>query len=240
MTRGPALAVSLVLLLAVACDDPQAPDPTPEPTPTATATATPRAGAPATATPAPTRTPTAIDRTSTPVPSLTPTPEVVRPDLIDPAARVCISAGDGFFRATLRGAVERELDWGNTGTNCSGAGIVGVEGWQQSFGRTEPGGERLDVLFSIGGAAEGGTGEGFPVRLTVATVIDGESVLFVTPVGGCSIDITEQAPLSEDPLGRVYRVTAQGACAEPATELDGERSVEVPDFAFTGVTGWLS
>src|SRR5690606_23473033 len=163
-------------------------------------------------------------------------PEVIRPDLVDPSARQCIADGGGFFRATLQGALERELDWGNVGTNCGGAGIVGVAGWQQSFGRTEPGGDRLDVLFSIGGAAEGVTGAAFPVRLTVAAVIDGQSVLFVTPVSGCTIDITEQSPLSEDQLGRIYRVTAQGTCSEPAVELDGSRTVEVPGFAFTGVT----
>lgn len=146
----------------------------------------------------------------------------------------CLPAGNGFFAARLQGTLEAELDWGNAGTECTGA-MRPDGGIRLGFSRAiYAGDERLVVLIGIAALREGQSARALPVNVTV--IRQGTGQFFSTRGDDkCMVDELRQEPLAGIPhRERTWRVTGRGFCTQPARSLDGTSAVFIPRFDFAG------
>ena len=74
-----------------------------------------------------------------------------------PAAAQCLPAGNGYLRARLSGALSTELNWGNDGTECTGAVRPTDGGIRMRFSRPDGQG-KLVLVFGIAQLPEGKVG----------------------------------------------------------------------------------
>jgi hypothetical protein len=154
----------------------------------------------------------------------------------------CLPSGDGYLRARLTGAIKAELDWGNDGTECTGAVRPTDGGIRMRFSRPDnaaPGGAksqtgRLVLVFGIAGLREGQPARALPVNLTV--IREGEGQFFSTQGDDkCTLDeVTQQAIVGIPHRSRSYRVVARGFCTEPARAVRGKGAVLVSRFDYAG------
>ena len=147
----------------------------------------------------------------------------------------CLSGGNGYLRARIRGAMNLDIDWHNGDMECDGEARPNGHGLRISFaGPKHPDGRRLRMVFGVGGAKEGAPGREFPTNLTV--IFEGEQRLFATRGDDrCTVDKLEQERLGA--LGgpkRSYRIIASGFCISPASTLDGSGRILVTRFDFAG------
>jgi hypothetical protein len=151
-----------------------------------------------------------------------------------PAAASCLANGKGFFRARLQGSLKADLDWGNEGTECTGA-LRPDGGVRLGFSRPiYAEGQRLVVLFGIANLKEGVSARALPVNVTVIRQGTGE---FYGTQGDdkCTLDEVRQDPVAGIPLrNRMYHVTARGFCIKPARSLRGNGAVLITRFDFSG------
>lgn len=151
-----------------------------------------------------------------------------------PLRSTCLADGKGFFKARLQGSLKADVDWGNDGTECTGARRPDG-GVRLGFSRPiYANGERLVFLFGIAGLKEGVSAKALPVNVTVIRQGTGE---FYGTQGDdkCTLDDVRQQPVAGIPLkNRVYYVTARGFCTQPARALRGDGAVLISRFDFSG------
>jgi hypothetical protein len=168
-----------------------------------------------------------------------------------PAPASCLPSGDGYLRARLTGAIKAELNWGNDGTECTGAVRPTDGGIRMRFSRpdsaptgthadsaptgataTQPG--RLVLVFGIAGLREGKSARELPVNLTV--IREGQGQFFSTQGDDkCTLDEVVQEPIVGIPhRSRSYRVVARGFCTEPARAVRGQGAVLLSRFDYAG------
>lgn len=150
-----------------------------------------------------------------------------------PPAAKCLPAGDGYLRARLSGAVSTELDWGNEGTECTGAVRPTDGGIRMRFSRLDGEG-KLVLVFGIAQLREGRSAHNVPVNVTL--IREGAAQFFSTQVDDkCTLDaVTQEAIVGIPHRARSYRVTARGFCTKPARAVRGTGAVLLSRFDYSG------
>jgi hypothetical protein len=145
----------------------------------------------------------------------------------------CLPAGNGYLRARLSGAVSSELNWGNDGTECTGAVRPTDGGIRMRFSRHDGPG-KLVLVFGIAQLAEGKSARNVPVNVTL--IREGAGEFFSTQGDDkCMLDLVTQDVIVGIPhRSRSYRVTARGFCTEPARAVRGKGSVLLSRFDYSG------
>jgi hypothetical protein len=146
----------------------------------------------------------------------------------------CLPAGNGFLRARLTGALATELDWGNKGTECTGAVRPTDGGIRMRFTAATAAGEKLVLVFGIATLREGKSGKAVPVNVTI--IREGAGEFYGTQGDDkCMLDEVSQKALVGIPhRTRSYRVVARGFCTEPARAIRGKGAVLMSRFDFAG------
>lgn len=147
----------------------------------------------------------------------------------------CLTAGNGYLRARIRGALNLDIDWRNADLECDGGPRPDGSGVRVSFaGPKSSDGRRMRMVFGVGSATEAKAGRHLPVNLTV--IFEGEKRLFATQgEDKCTVDQLQQERVGD--LGgprRMYRVVARGFCVEPASAISGDERIVVSSFDFAG------
>jgi hypothetical protein len=145
----------------------------------------------------------------------------------------CLPAGNGYLRARLAGTVNTELNWGNDGTECTGAVRPTDGGIRMRFSRPD-GQHKLVLVFGIAQLAEGKSAQNLPVNVTL--IREGAGEFFSTQGDDkCTLDrVTQEAIVGIPHRSRSYRVTARGFCTEPARAVRGKGSVLLSRFDYSG------
>ena len=151
----------------------------------------------------------------------------------------CLPSGDGYLKARLSGAVEAELNWGNAGTDCTGAVRPTDGGIRMRFSRSSVAqgttkASGLVLVFGIAKLREGVAAHAVPVNVTVIREGAGE---FYSTQGDdkCMLDEVRQEPLVGMPYrSRMYRIVARGFCTEPARAVRGKGVVLISRFDYAG------
>ena len=145
----------------------------------------------------------------------------------------CLPAGNGYLRARLSGAMSTELNWGNDGTECTGAVRPTDGGIRMRFSRPDGPG-KLVLVFGIAQLAEGKSARNVPVNVTL--IREGAGQFFSTQGDDkCTLDlVTQEAIVGIPHRARSYRVTARGFCTEPARAVRGKGSVLLSRFDYSG------
>jgi hypothetical protein len=156
--------------------------------------------------------------------------------MADPAPKSgCFTAGNGYLRARLRGAVDLDLDWKDAQMQCEGGPRPSGNGVRVSIGGPWRGdGRRIRLVFGIAGVGEGQGGQ--TLRTNVTMLFEGEERVFAT-LGDdkCTVDSLNQQRV--ETLGdkrAIYRVEARGFCLGPATSLSKGERVLLTSFDFAG------
>jgi hypothetical protein len=141
----------------------------------------------------------------------------------------CLSSGDGYLRAKLGGAVETQLDWPNSGTECHGESRGSPPGVRLSFRRAEANPDLL-LVFGLTGVEPGKPGRELAANVTV--IVQGTSRIYGTLGDSrCTVDRLEQRPLA---AAGTYRIEARGFCTQPAHAVRGSGDVLISTFEFAG------
>jgi hypothetical protein len=147
----------------------------------------------------------------------------------------CVTTGNGFLRAKIRGALQLDVDYHDSELECDGGARPDGNGFRVSFaGPLRSDGRRLRMVFGIATATEGTAGKELPTNLTV--IFEGEQRVFATRGDDkCTVD-----QLSQERVGalggpsRQYRVIARGFCISPVSSLSGQETILVNSFDFAG------
>ena len=145
----------------------------------------------------------------------------------------CLPAGNGYLRARISGALSTELNWGNDGTECTGAVRPTDGGIRMRFSRTDSQG-KLVLVFGIAHLREGKPARNIPVNVTL--IREGAGEFFSTQGDDkCTLDLVTQDVIVGIPRrSRSYRVTARGFCTEPARAVRGKGAVLLSRFDYSG------
>lgn len=147
----------------------------------------------------------------------------------------CLTSGNGFLRARIRGALNLDIDWKNAELECDGSERPDGHGIRLSFaGPMSSGGRRLRMVFGVAAGAEGAPGRALPTNLTV--IFEGEERLYST-LGDdhCTVDdLKEERVGALDERVRSYRIVARGFCTLPATAPGRDEHILVTRFDFAG------
>lgn len=151
---------------------------------------------------------------------------------LTPAAK-CLPAGNGYLRARLSGVVSTELNWGNEGTECTGAVRPTDGGIRMRFSRPDGQG-KLVLVFGIAQLREGQSATNVPVNVTL--IREGAGQFFSTQGDDkCTLDAVSQDAIVGIPhRSRSYRVTARGFCTKPARAVRGTGAVLLSRFDYAG------
>jgi hypothetical protein len=143
----------------------------------------------------------------------------------------CLESGDGYFRARLAGAIEANIDWPNSGTQCEGESKNTPPGVRLSFQRVPSGAPDLLFVIGLSGVREGRPGREMRANLTI--IVQGTDRFFGTLGDSrCTVDSLSQRRLGS---AKVYRVEARGFCTQPAHAVRGDGAVLVSTFEFAGM-----
>ena len=156
------------------------------------------------------------------------------PNAPPPVAPGCLSSGNGYLRARVRGALNLDIDWRNAELECDGGPRPDGSGIRMSFlGPRRADGRRLRLVFGVGAAREGRSGHALPTNLTV--IVEGGQRLYTTRgEDHCTVDTLNQQRLRAAGTPRRYRVVARGFCVAPATTLNNAERILVESFDFAG------
>ena len=146
----------------------------------------------------------------------------------------CLPGGNGYLKATVRGALNLDIDWHNAEIECDGGPRPDGSGIRMSFaGPKGADGHRLRMVFGVSAAREGHGGRTLPTNLTL--IVEGGQRLYATRgPGHCTVDKLSQQRLHAPGTPRKYRVVARGFCVAPASTLNGDEHVLVSSFDFAG------
>lgn len=152
----------------------------------------------------------------------------------------CLPGGNGYLRARLSGAVRAELQWGNAGTECTGAVRPTDGGIRMRFTRADEPAGRLVLVFGIATLAEGRAARNVPVNVTL--IREGQAAFYSTQGDDkCTLDQVSQEPIAGIPRKlRSYRIVARGFCTQPARAVRGEGAVMVSRFDLAGRVDFAS
>jgi hypothetical protein len=157
----------------------------------------------------------------------------------------CLPGERGYLRASLRGAIDSELDWRGASIQCEGGARPDGRGIRVSFlGPADAHGRRLRLVFGV--AAAPGSARTAAAATNVTVIVEGGARVYATRGDQrCAIDalVQEALPVANPPgpapgpaaAGRLYRVAARGYCIDPATLLDGTDPLYINRFDFAGV-----
>lgn len=153
----------------------------------------------------------------------------------------CLPGERGYLRASLRGAIDSELDWRGASIQCEGGARPDGRGIRVSFlGPADVSGRRLRLVFGI--AAPAGAARSAAAATNVTVIVEGGARIYATRGDErCAVDAMVQEPLpvtspaGPAEAGRRYRVAARGYCIDPATLLDGSAPLYINRFDFAGV-----
>ena len=126
-----------------------------------------------------------------------------------------------------------ELNWGNDGTECTGAVRPTDGGIRMRFSRPDGQG-KLVLVFGIAHLREGKPARNIPVNVTL--IREGAGEFFSTQGDDkCTLDLVTQDVIVGIPRrSRSYRVTARGFCTGPARAVRGEGAVLLSRFDYSG------
>jgi hypothetical protein len=160
-------------------------------------------------------------------------PSPQKPAAEAPVAAKCLPAGNGYLRARLSGALSTELNWGNDGTECTGAVRPTDGGIRMRFSRADGSG-KLVLVFGIAQLPEGKSARNLPVNVTL--IREGAGEFFSTQGDDkCTLDsVTQDAIVGIPRRARSYQVTARGFCTEPARAVRGKGAVLLSRFDYSG------
>jgi len=156
-----------------------------------------------------------------------------KPAAAPPSAAKCLPAGKGYLRARLSGALSTELNWGNDGTECTGAVRPTDGGIRMRFSRPDGAG-KLVLVFGIAQLPEGRSARNLPVNVTL--IREGSGEFFSTQGDDkCTLDaVTQDVIVGIPNRSRSYKVTARGFCTEPARAVRGKGAVLLSRFDYSG------
>lgn len=149
----------------------------------------------------------------------------------------CLPGERGFLRASLRGALEADLDWRGTDIQCEGGARPDGEGVRLSLaGPLDANGQRVRLVFGI--AVRPGVASTEPLPVNITVIVEGGGKLFAT-LGDqrCTVDsLTQQSlPATGKAGSRDFRVAARGFCVDPATTLNGSERLYINRFDLAGL-----
>lgn len=153
-----------------------------------------------------------------------------------PIAVSCLPSGDGYLHARLGGAIDKVIDWPNSGTRCQGetrGDPLGGDppGVRLSFQREPSGKDSLLFVFGLSGVKEGQPAHALGANLTL--IVQGTSKIYGTRGDSrCTVDSLSQTAMNTP---HTYRVEARGFCTQPAHAVRGNGDVLVSTFEFAGL-----
>jgi hypothetical protein len=143
----------------------------------------------------------------------------------------CLPSGNGYLHARLGGALDKTIDWPNSGTRCQGETRSEPPGVRLSFQRDPAGKESLLFVFGLTGVREGQPAHEIGTNLTL--IVQGTSKIYGTQGDSrCTVDSLTQTPTS---TVHAYRLEARGFCTQPAHAVRGNGAVLVSTFDFAGL-----
>ena len=148
----------------------------------------------------------------------------------------CLPGERGFLQASLRGALQADLDWRGPMIECEGGARPDGSGIRLSVAGKTPDGQSLRLVFGIAVHPGESATRALPTNLTV--IVENQSRVFSTLGDArCTVEsVVQQAlPTADDTATRSknvpgYRVAARGFCVAPATTLDGAERLYVDRF----------
>jgi hypothetical protein len=162
------------------------------------------------------------------------------PGVLAGASASCLPGERGFLRASLRGAIDSDLDWRGAALDCDGGARPNAKGVRVSFlGPPDARGRRLRLVFGI--AARPGAGKNRNAATNITLIVEGQRRLYTTQGDDkCTVEALVQEALPAAaalPAGapRPYRIAARGYCIDPATALDGTERLYVNRFDFAAL-----
>jgi uncharacterized membrane protein (UPF0127 family) len=151
------------------------------------------------------------------------------------AAERCLPGNAGFLSMRLRGSIEADVEWREPELDCTGMPRPDGHGLRLRFSGPLPGAGELAIVFAAPDLGMGVLARGVPVNVTLLDEV-GERIYGTQGDSRCVFDEVEQLALV-DPLlpPRSYRVSARGFCTVPALAMDGDGTVLLTRFDFTGL-----
>jgi hypothetical protein len=149
----------------------------------------------------------------------------------------CLPGDRGFLQASLRGAMQAELDWRGAMIECEGGARPDGSGIRLSVGGKAPDGQALRLVFGI--AVHPGESASRPLPTNLTVIVENQSRVFSTLGDNrCTVESLVQQPLpatgesAGKPGSKIpgYRIAARGFCVAPATTLDGTERLYVDRF----------
>jgi hypothetical protein len=156
------------------------------------------------------------------------------------AAASCLPGERGYLRASVRGAIDADIDWRGAQLYCEGGARPDGSGLRVSFGGPPDAmGRRLRFVFGIAASPGGSAEHDRPTNVTV--IVEGQGQLYATQgEDKCTVESLNQQPLaafmaSGTSAGtQVYRIAARGYCIDPAATLQGDSHLYINRFDFAG------
>jgi hypothetical protein len=133
----------------------------------------------------------------------------------------CLPGERGYLQASLRGALQAQLDWRGPALSCQGGVRADQHGIRLSLGGPLPSERRLRII--IGVDVLPGHAATAPTPANVTVIIEGENRIYATRgAGHCEVEALSQdaLPVMATPAGtakreRQFRVAARGYCIDP-------------------------
>lgn len=155
-------------------------------------------------------------------------------------AAACLPGERGYLRASLRGAIDAELDWRGSALQCEGGARPNGRGLRVSFlAPADASGRRLHLVFGIAARPGADLSRAAPTNVTV--IVEGQQRLYSTLGDAkCMVESLVQEPVpataaADHGATHLYRVAARGYCIDPATLLDGSARLYINRFDFAGL-----
>lgn len=150
---------------------------------------------------------------------------------LPPQRRGCLREGNGYFRARIQGALDREIDWHDADLVCE-ADVQPGHGIRLAFLGPLPGGQ-LRIILGIHGAQEGERAHALPTNLTL--ILPGGRLYGTAGDDRCTIDqLVPRRLAGGGSSRRRYRVEGRGFCVEPVNSLTGAGHLIISRFDFAG------